>query len=67
MAKFYKIGKYEILLNNVDAVTEVYRNQHKHQFNVIVDGAEISIYDHDVSDLLKENKDIVKEWKNCIK
>lgn len=58
---FYKIGEYEILLNNVDAVTSIKtNNRHQVYFEVIVDGAIIEIYRPE------QREEFVKAWKDCI-
>ena len=59
--KFYKIGKYEFLLNTVDAVTDVYRNQESYQFDIIVDGAVIVIAN--LPDIHGVRQKIVVAWK----
>ena len=67
---FYKVGKYEFLLNNVDAVTEIYTGDGAYKFDVIVDGAEINIpAEPGVTTLeqLKEAREsLIGAWKKTV-
>ena len=74
-AVFYKIGRYEILLNNVDAVTDIEIGMVKNTvqtlvFEIIVDGAIIFIHSGSQTsneDFQKVYDDFVKAWKESVK
>ena len=66
---FYKVGEYEILLNNVDAVSDIKKLAGgRHYFEIVVDGATLAIAKGtDDNGLIEERAELIKVWKECVK
>ena len=68
--KFYKIGPYELILNNIDMISEIMPSGSpgKPCYEVTMDGATIRRHmsvEH--GNLIKERDDLVAAWKDCVK
>lgn len=69
-AVFYKVGRFEILLNNVDAVSEIGRGARAglKSYDILVKGLNLNRTEPEGTEELKKERDaLISQWKECVK